>query len=174
MRSFPLQPASSLLKYKPYKLPSITRTISVFKHKRACSDYHRDFLRKYYMLPIMDLHTRTAPSSADRHRVDAIAHPIAQATARAGLREQESQLTQGGYEQMSVHHAAIMDDFVTRIQQRTAEYQQYYQAQQDWGRYHDAARLAEEEMTPLIPRNTNSYVFDPLMVLLYRKPEPTQ
>ncbi|KAG6355078.1 hypothetical protein INS49_004159 [Diaporthe citri] len=111
------------------------------------------FLRKYYMMPLMDLHRSTAPSKQSYER--------------------ESMLTKAAYEQMLVTHDAVMDQFMARLNQRTLEFQEYCQSVGDREGYQFAETQASQELTPQTPRQTNSYVYDPMMILLYRKPEPT-
>lgn len=121
----------------------------------------------------MDLHRRTAPSSAERRQVEAIRDTEQQAAARAELRERESMATKAAYEQMLVTHDAVMDQFLVELDQRTLALRQYYQSVGDREGYQNAESQAQQELTPQTPRVTNSYVYDPMMVLLYRKPAPT-
>lgn len=125
------------------------------------------------MMPLMDLRRRTAPSSADRRQVEAIEDSEQQSAARAELRERESMATKAAYEQMLVTHDAVMDHFLNRLDQRTLELRHHYQSVGDREGYQDAGRQSSEELTPQTPRDTNSYFYDPMMVLLYRKPAPT-
>lgn len=121
----------------------------------------------------MDLHRRTAPSSNERRQLEAIQDTEQQSTARAVLRERESMASKAAYEEMLVTHDAVMDHFQARLEQRTLEIRQWYQSVGDRERSQHAQEYADQELTPQTPRDTNSYVYDPMMVLLYRKPAPT-
>lgn len=121
----------------------------------------------------MDLGRRTGPSSAERHAVEQIQDSEQRAEARAAMRERESMSTQAGYEYMINIHNDVMGEFHARLVQQVRERRQYYQSVRDEEGYRTAEVEVNQEMTPLVPRDTNSYIYDPMMVLLYRKPAPT-
>lgn len=122
----------------------------------------------------MDLRVRTGPSGAERRAVEEIQDSEQRAEARAAMRERESMLTQAGYENMINFHNDIMGAFEARRVQQVRERQRYYQSVLDEEGVRVAAVEVNQEMTPLVPRDTNSYIYDPMMVLMYRKPAPTR
>lgn len=126
------------------------------------------------MTAIMDLNMAVEPSIDEALAVEAIRNRQQRDQARARLRERESLLTLEGYERMLVHHNAVMDQFDQRIRHRINYLEEYYAFVQDEEGFQNAADQADEELTPLVPRDTNSYIYDPMMVLLYRKEAPTE
>lgn len=97
----------------------------------------------------------------------------AQIEANTAMRRSETQRVLEAYYGIAAYHNRLMDEHAGRIEQLAQNYLNQGRSSRNTAERRAARSQAERDLVRHLPTQTNSYVYDTVMILMYRKSEQT-